>query len=123
MEETNIGLAELIHKVKEELLDRSMARNEDISFLSVDLIELELQVTVKRESKGGIKIYVLEAGAATSQDEIQTVKITLSPLLNKETLLKLYQQQHPEQIQIFIDRSLEAMTKNVDDGSSLGTQF
>lgn len=122
-EESSIGLAELIEQVKRELLTTSPDNETDVPFLSVDSIQLELQVTVKREGKTGIKIYVLEAGGSAGRDDVQTVKVTLSPLLNKEKLLENYQKQHPDQLQKLADKSLRALFKNVDDGSSVSDQF
>ncbi len=119
----SIGLAELIEQVKRELLTTSLNNETDVPFLSVDSVELELQVTVKREGKTGIKIYVLEAGGGVSRDDVQKVKVTLSPLLSKETLLKDYQSRHPDQMKKLADKSLGALLKNVEDGSSLSDQF
>ncbi|ARV62096.1 hypothetical protein BZZ01_28790 [Nostocales cyanobacterium HT-58-2] len=122
-EENLIGLAELIEQVKRELLANSPDQDTDVPFLSVESVELELQVTVKKEGKGGVKIYVLELGGGGSRDDVQKVKVKLSPLLSKETLLGLYRKRHPEQVQEFVDQSIKALTKNVDDNSTLGEQF
>jgi hypothetical protein len=122
-EESSIGLAELIEQVKRELLATSLDNETDVPFLSVDSIELELQVTVKREGKTGIKIYILEAGGSAGRDDVQTVKVTLSPLLSKEKLLDNYQKHHPDRLQKLADKSLGALFKDIDDGSSVGDQF
>jgi len=122
-EDNLIGLAELIEQVKRELLATSPDQETDVPFMSVDSVELELQVTVKKEGKGGVKIYVLELAGGGSRDDVQKVKVTLSPLVNKETLLGLYRKRYPERMQEFVDKSLEALTKNIDDGSTLGDQF
>lgn len=119
----SIGLAELIEQVKRELLTTSLNNETDVPFLSVDSVELELQVTVKREGKTGIKIYVLEAGGGVGRDDVQKVKVTLSPLLSKEKLVEDYQSRHPDQMKKLADKSLRALLKNVEDGSSLGDQF
>ena len=122
-ENNSVGLAELIEQVKQELLTTSLSKETDIPFLSVDSIELELQVTIKREGKTGIKIYVLEVGGGAGRDDVQKVKVTLSPLLSKEKLLEDYQSRHPDQMQKLADKSIGALFKNVDDGSSLSDQF
>lgn len=118
-----IGLAELIEQVKRELLATSLDNETDVPFLSVDSVELELQVTVKKEGKAGVKIYVLEAGGGRSRDDVQKVKVTLSPLLSKEKLLEDYQKQHPDHMQKLTNKSIGALLKDVDDGSSVGDQF
>jgi hypothetical protein len=126
-ENNSIGLAELIEQVKRELLTDPHREVTDVPFLAVDTVELELQVTVKKEGKTGIKINVLtvggELGGGISRDSVQKVKVTLSPLFSKEKLLEDYLKRHPEQIQKLSETSIGATFKNVDDGSSVGQQF
>jgi hypothetical protein len=118
-EESRVELAELIEQVKQELLSTYPSNKTNTPFLSVDSIELELQVTVKKEAKGGVKINVLQFGGGEisgggSRDDVQKVKVTLSPLLKKEQLLSIYQKQNPEQWQQFLETSVEALTKGSD---------
>lgn len=110
-EQNLIGLSELIEQVKQELLTTSPENENDIPLLSVDSIELELQVTVKNEAKGGIKIYVLELGGGNSQDDVQKVKVTLSPLLNKEEMLGIYKKKYPERWDELLETSIEGGMK------------
>lgn len=110
-EENTIGLAELIEQVKRELLTPSLEGETDIPLLSVDEVELELQVTVKKEGKGGIKIYVLELGGGGSRDDVQKVKIKLSPIVSKEILLGLYKKRHPERLNRFADTRRVGFTR------------
>jgi hypothetical protein len=125
-DENLIGLADLIQQVKRELLttylnDESPSNDTDIPVFSVDSVELELQVTVKKEGKGGIKIYVLELGGGGSRDDVQKVKLTLSPLLKKEQLLAMYNKMYPERWQEFLKTNVEALTKGNE--SNLNDQF
>ncbi|RUT00803.1 hypothetical protein DSM106972_072120 [Dulcicalothrix desertica PCC 7102] len=115
-EENRVELAELIEQVKQELLSTYPSDKSNTPFLSVDSIELELQVTVKKEAKGGVKINVLQFGGGElsgggSRDDVQKVKVTLSPLLKKEQLLSIYQKHNPEQWKQFLETSVEALTK------------
>lgn len=110
-EQNLIGLSELIEQVKQELLTTSPENENDIPLLSVDSVELELQVTVKNEAKGGIKIYVLELGGGNSQDDVQKVKVTLSPLLNKEQMLAIYKKKYPERWNELLETSIEGGMK------------
>ncbi|MCL2924973.1 MAG: hypothetical protein MGF17_10205 [Trichodesmium sp. MAG_R04] len=107
--ENLIGLTELIQQVKQELLTQSPDSETDIPIFAVDSVELELQVTVKKEGKAGIKIYVFEMGGGSSRDDVQKVKVKLSPLLNREQLLAIYKKQYPE-------RWPELLKKNIDAG-------
>ncbi|MDJ0903123.1 MAG: hypothetical protein QNJ55_30425 [Xenococcus sp. MO_188.B8] len=109
--ENLIGLTELIEQVKQELLTTSPGNENDIPFLSIDSVELELQVTVKNEAKGGVKIYVLELSGGNIQDNVQKVKVTLSPLLNKEQRLEIYKKKYPERWKELLDTSMEALMK------------
>lgn len=116
-----IGLAELIEQVKRELLSTTLNKETEVPLLSVDTVELELQVTVRREGKAGLKVYVAEAGGGVSRDNMQKVKVTLSPLMSKEVRLGFYKKRHPEQWSEFIDKSVEALTKGSDD--NLGDEY
>ncbi|MEH2458037.1 trypco2 family protein [Nostoc sp.] len=114
-----IGLTELIEKVKEELLAAAITSspNEEthIPLFSVDSVELELQVTVKKDAKGAVKVYVLEAGGGVSRDDLQKVKVTLSPLLTKEQLLGIYKNLYPRRWQEFLKTSVDSLTKGSND--------
>ncbi|NET16266.1 MAG: hypothetical protein F6K08_27300 [Okeania sp. SIO1H6] len=111
--ESSIGLAELIQQVKQELLTQAPDSETDIPIFAVDSVELELQVTVKKEGKGGIKIYVLELGGGSSRDDVQKVKVKLSPLLNKEQLLAIYKKKYPEHFKDLLINSSDAILKEV----------
>jgi len=113
---SEIGLAELIQQVKQELLTTYPNSDNNTPILSIDSVELELQVTVKREGKGGIKINVLpfgggELSCGVSRDDVQKVKVKLSPLLTKEQILKAYYKENPEQWQRFLQTNVDALTK------------
>ena len=109
--ENSIGLAELIQQVKQELLTQSSDSETDIPILAVDSVELELQVTVKKEGEAKIKIYVLEMGGGGSRDDVQKVKVKLSPLLNREQLLAMYKKQYPERWEKLLEKNIEAPMK------------
>jgi hypothetical protein len=76
MSEDRIGLAELIQEVKRELLAPEIGSPEAVPLFSVDDIVLELKVTVHKEAKGGVKVYVVELGGGGSRDDVQTVRVT-----------------------------------------------
>ncbi|NEO11924.1 MULTISPECIES: trypco2 family protein [unclassified Moorena] len=120
-EENTIGLTELIEQVKQELLITSPDQEADIPLLSVDSVELELQVTVKKEAKGGVKIYVLDLGGGGSRDDVQKVKVKLSPLVSKETLLKIYRKRYPDRLRELVEQSIEGTLKGSED--NLSDQF
>ncbi|AKG20140.1 trypco2 family protein [Calothrix sp. 336/3] len=117
---SEIGLAEFIQQVKKELLTTYPNSENDTPLLSVDSVELELQVTVKKEGGGGVKINVLQFGGGelsgkVSRDDVQKVVVKLSPLLTKEQLLKAYYQKNPEKWQKLLDTSVEGILKGNDD--------
>jgi hypothetical protein len=115
-QEKLIGLAELIEQVKRELLPTTSDQETAVPLLSVDTIELELQVTVRKEGKAGLKVYVFEAGGGGSRDDVQKVKVTLSPLLSKEMRLRLlHKKLRPEQWRELLEQNVEALTKGSDD--------
>ena len=120
----SIELAEFIEQVKAELLasptDQKKAKT--APFLFVESVELELQVTVKKEGKAGIKVDVLsvggaEAGGGIGQDKIQKVKVKLSPLYDKEEIKQYYKDFKPAQVLPSINNSLKAL-KGEDEESA-----
>jgi hypothetical protein len=117
-EDNTIGLAELIEQVKRELLTPSLEGETDIPLLSVDSVELELQVTVKKEGNAGIKIYVLELGGKDSRDNVQKVKVKLSPIVSKEVLLGRYKKRYPERLNDLVDTSFEGIFKGGSENLS-----
>ncbi|MBW4513042.1 MAG: hypothetical protein KME64_42170 [Scytonematopsis contorta HA4267-MV1] len=120
---SEIGLAEFIQRVKKELLTIDPADKDDTPLLSIDSVELELQVTVKKEGGGGIKINVLtfgggEASGKVSRDDVQKVTVKLSPLVSKEALINTYAKKNPEKYQEFVNQNLQGLLKG-DSTSNL----
>ncbi|PSB33918.1 trypco2 family protein [Stenomitos frigidus] len=114
-----IGLAELIQQVKQELLATVPGKTKEAPILLVSSVEVEVQVTVKREGKAGIKIDVVavgggELGGGLSRDEVHKVKITLSPLFDRERLLEFYQTLQADQVPAAVKQSMEALFKGED---------
>jgi hypothetical protein len=112
----SIGLGELIKQVKAELLSTSN-NSQDNPLLSVDSVELELQVTVQKEDNGQIGFNVLsafsgEVSQGINQETIQRITVTLSPLLDKEKLLALYLKENPQQEQELIQQLVNGILKN-----------
>jgi hypothetical protein len=110
-----IGLADLIEQVKQDLQSSALDRASEVPLFGVDSVELELQVTVKNEGKAGIKLYVVELGGGGSRDDVQKVKVSLSPLLSKEQLLSLYKQRYPEKWKEFLSTISDTLLKGNDD--------
>lgn len=119
-EENSIGLAELVEQVKKELLSTAPGQTKDAPVLFVNSVELELQVTVKRGGTGGLKVNVVPLGGAEisgsiSRDDVHKVKVTLSPLFDKERLMEFYGAIHPDKIPSSVKRSLEALFKGDEE--------
>ncbi|HIK18776.1 MAG TPA: hypothetical protein IGS53_26315 [Leptolyngbyaceae cyanobacterium M33_DOE_097] len=115
LEKNSIGLADLIAKVKNELIYVDLEQEKEAPVFWVNSVELELQVTVKREGKGGIKVYVVEAGAGISRDDVQKIKVSMTPLLTREEIRKLYQEKFPEKVREVFGKSLDMMKGNTDN--------
>ena len=98
---SDIGLADLIHKVKQELLIPEAPGNA-IPFLSVDEVNLELQVTVTKEGEAGVKIWVINAGGNYGRENVQKITVKLTSLISKEERLKLLRR---HDIPIFTSKS------------------
>ena len=123
MANESIGLADFIQQVKQDLLSVTPGTEKDAPFLFVESVELELQVTVKKTgkagAKGSLKISVLgtggeiglEAGGELGRDDVQKVKVKLSPLFDKEYLMKIYKDLYPEQVAPALHKSMKALVK------------
>lgn len=120
-QENPIGLEELIEKVRQELLSTERKSGE-VPFLSVDEVSLELQVTIQKEGEAGIKIHVIQLGGKVSRDDVQTIKVTLTPLLSKEERLKQFERQYPGGVAAAAAAVAEASVKATVKGSSKESQ-
>ncbi|WP_088893321.1 trypco2 family protein [Leptolyngbya ohadii] len=121
----SIGLAELVEQVKRELLSTAPGQTKDAPIFFVESVELELQVTVKREGKAGVKIDVVsigggELGGGVSRDDVHKVKVSLSPLFDKKRLMEFYDALHSDQVPKSVKQSLEALFKGNDEDPDAG---
>lgn len=112
-QEDTIGLAELIEKVKSELLSQELGADGTEPLFSVDEVTLELQVTVKKEGKAGLKVYVVEAGGGASRSDVQVVRVKLTPLLSKEERIRVFQNLHPGEWKAIEAASVKGVLKGV----------
>jgi len=122
---SSIGLAELIQQVKQDLLSTVPGKNTDVPILFVSSVEVEAQVTVKREGKAGLKVDVVsvgggELGGGLSRDDVHKVKVTLSPLFDKERMMEFYQTLQPEKVNAAVQQSLKALYKGDDEDVDAG---
>lgn len=85
----SIGLAEFIYQVKRELLQPQDGRADPAPILSVDEVELTIEVTVSKDAKAGINIHVLEVGGGAGRSDVHTVHVKLTPLLSREERIAL----------------------------------
>ncbi|MGC1310282.1 MAG: trypco2 family protein [Phormidesmis sp.] len=123
---TSIELSELIEQVKKDLLTAVVARNSDTPLFLVESVELDLQVTAKREGKGGIKVDVVsigggELGGGVSREQTHSIKVRLSPLLDKAQLLAWYRELRGDDIMPAIKRSMDAFIKG--DESDIANRY
>jgi hypothetical protein len=114
-EGNSIRLAELIEHIKQELLSTEAEGENPIPLFSVDQVNLELQVTARKEGKAGIKVYVVELGGGGSRDDVQKVTVTLTPLLSKEERIALYKTRYPEKWKKLEETSIEGLLKGSND--------
>jgi len=110
----DIGLSKLIEEVRQELLPDE-SKPEVVPLLYVDSIELELNVTVKKESNGKFKIYVVDLGGKASIDKGQIIKVKLSPLLSKEQILEDFKANQTKKSKAIIDLSEKSVVKGGND--------
>ncbi|MEO0374646.1 MAG: trypco2 family protein [Cyanobacteria bacterium P01_A01_bin.17] len=112
----SVGLAELIAKVKHDLLSTAPGGDRDTPLLFVDSVELELQVTVQHEASTGIKIDVVAIGGAEiggdiNQEKVHTIKVNMSPLFSKEQLVEWYKDLYPDKVLPTIKQNFDGLMK------------
>ena len=110
----DIGLSKLIEEVRQELLPDE-SKPEVVPLLYVDSIELELNVTVKKEGSSGFKIYVVDLGGKASIDKGQIIKVKLSPLLSKEQILEDFKANQTKKSKSMIYLSEKSVVKGGND--------
>lgn len=124
-ENNGIGLTELLDQVKQELVAASLATTikqsvdgtiqaTDIPLFTYANVELELQVTVKKEGGGGVKLYVFDLKGGASRNDVQKIKVTLEPLFTKEQLLDILKENNPQFLEYVKRHAPRALTKGVD---------
>jgi Trypsin-co-occurring domain 2 len=94
MQANGIGLAELIQQVEAELLSYGPGTGKAPLFY-VEQVTLELQVTIGKEANAGLKIQVIEAGVAIKREDVDTITVTLDPIMEKHDLVDYYKQHAP----------------------------
>ena len=119
MSNQTIGLAELMEKVKADLLSRT----KENPFLFVDSVELELQVVLKKEGEAGLEVDVIGIGGTSlggnvGQEQIQTVKVSLSPLFTKEELKEYYKAFLPDEFLPMVKTAMSGSVKHPGSGDA-----
>ena len=115
MTNSSIGLSELIEKVKADLL--TPTKEKTAPFLFVDSVELELKVVIKKDANTGLEVDVIgiggaKIGADVGQENVQTVKVTLSSLFSKEEIREYYKTLRPQDVLPSISQSIKGTIKN-----------
>lgn len=88
MEHTEIGLQELIHKVKQELLasNRAAEARDPYPLFMIEKLELEIAVKITRSRNGSIDLSVIgfaeaSAGQSVNREHGHLVRVTLTSLV------------------------------------------
>ena len=101
-----VGLTELIHQVKRELLSPESRRDDPVPLFAIDEIQLEVAVSVSREGQAGINIQVLNVGGGLAREDAQTVRVTLRPLRTREELIAELKERDPQLFARMTEESL-----------------
>jgi hypothetical protein len=90
--DSSIGLADFVSQVKMELLEPDPRTTNATPLLSLEQVDLELQVTVSKDASGRVRVYVVDAGGGLKREDVQRVKLTLQPLVSREDRVALLRQ-------------------------------
>jgi hypothetical protein len=116
-----VGLSELIEKVKTDLLMPPKGKTKP--FLFVDSVELELQIVIKKDANTGIEVDVIGIGGASlgadvGQENIQTIKVNLSPLFTKEEIREYHEAFRPNDVLPIINTAMQGTVKQGTEASA-----
>lgn len=121
-----IGLAEYIHRVKQDLMQEQYLRSEDEPPLfNIEEIEIELSVVATKEGGGGGKAsfklgvpMVGEAGVELGsegkygKENMQTLRVKLGSLMTREEILA---KMSPDQRAKIEESAINIITRSGDD--------
>lgn len=96
-----IGLKELISRVKQELLES--ADSSQPLFL-IGNVNLEISFTVERTMNGGIDFQIVQSGVEKNTSDVQTIKVTLEPVLSLDEMRKSLKPQQKQKAQTALTR-------------------
>jgi len=85
-----IGLQELLHQVKQELLAQSP--DDPVPLFYVEGVDLELSVRVHKQGQAGIKVYVVDVGGEVGKERGHVVRVSLRPLYSREEMRRLVEE-------------------------------
>lgn len=108
----SIGLQDLLFQLREELI---LDASQPPRLFFIDGVELELYVEFKRETKGGVKISILQFGGVEGETGIgrergHRITLKLRPLITYEEV----REQLRKDEQAFILTRLSALAKKGD---------
>jgi hypothetical protein len=86
----NIGLSDLISKVKSDLLAPQPL--DDPKLFTIEEIVLEVKFTVSGDIKSGFDLGVVTLGSEVNEERVQKVTIKLTPLVSKEQMIETINQ-------------------------------
>lgn len=105
---TNLGISDLIQRIKEDLL--SEQGEEKTKLFSLDEITLELNFLVSGDIASGFNLGIVTLGSDVSEERVQKIKIKMSPLVSKTQLLEKINNNEIATAEI-IDASEDALIK------------
>jgi hypothetical protein len=79
-----IGLQELLLKVKEELL--APVGEDPAPLFYVEQVDLELSVVIRKAAQAGVRVYVVDVGGNLAQESANKVRVSLRPLYSREEM-------------------------------------
>jgi hypothetical protein len=73
-----LSLEEFIYQVKRELLEAQEKHEEELAFLELQNVEIEVSLAVTKEANGKVTVYVAEIGSDVSREQAQRVRLAFN---------------------------------------------
>mgnify|MGYP000995732990 CR=1 FL=1 len=100
-----IGLIELIQKVKQELA----AKQDDDELFFIEEINLEVNFVVSGDLNSGFNLGIVTVGSDVNEQKTQKINVKLTPILTKDELKKKIS---PENMKRISSSSSESLFKS-----------
>ena len=83
-----LGLSDLIYRIKQDLLSEAAHERDKLTVFSIDEITLEVNFVITGDINSGFNIGVVTLGSQVSEERIQKVTLKMTPLVTRDQIIE-----------------------------------